>query len=73
LRFALYDLVPQSARLVFERQRFVSTTVDEVYQAMRNNPGLPNKDNFLATLNSKLKARLNLKFSQPVRPESASV
>lgn len=63
LRFALYDLVPQSARLVFERRRFVSTTVDEVYQAMRNNPGLPDKDEFLAALSSKLRARLNLKFS----------
>jgi hypothetical protein len=29
---------------------------------MRNNPSLPKKDQFVATLNEKLKARLNLKF-----------
>lgn len=62
LRFALYDLVPQDARLVYKHQRFVSTTVDEVYQALRHNPGLPNKDEFLTALKFKLKARLNLNF-----------
>ena len=44
--------------------RFISTTVDEVYQAMRNNPGLPNKDEFVQKLNTKLQARLSVRFSQ---------
>jgi len=43
-RFALYNLVPQVDRLTLQPGRIVSTTVDEVYQAMRNNPGLPSKD-----------------------------
>jgi len=43
---------------------FISTTVDEVYQAMRNNPGLPNKDEFVQKLNTKLQARLSVQFSQ---------
>jgi len=41
---------------------FISTTVDQVYQAMRNNPGLPDKDNFVQHLNAKLKARLDVRF-----------
>ena len=50
--------------------RFISTTVDEVYQAMRNNPGLPDKDEaaslprFVQRLNTKLQARLSVQFSQ---------
>jgi hypothetical protein len=37
---------------------------DEMYQAMRNNPGLPNKDEFVQKLNAKLQARLSVRFSQ---------
>ena len=44
------------------RSRFVSTTVDEVYQAMRNNPGLPDKDEFVQKLNTRLQARLGVQF-----------
>jgi hypothetical protein len=50
--------------------RLISTTVDEVYQAMRNNPGLPNKDEaaslpeFLQKLDTKLQARLSVQFGQ---------
>ena len=39
-------------------------TIDEVYQVMRNNPGLPNKDDFVQKLNTKLQARLSVRFSQ---------
>ena len=63
-RFALYDLVHQDNRLALTPTRFISTTVDEVYQAMRNNPGLPNKDEFVRRLNTKLQARLSVQFSQ---------
>jgi len=31
---------------------------------MRNNPGLPNKDEFVRKLNTKLQARLGVQFSQ---------
>jgi hypothetical protein len=50
------------------RSRLISTTVDEVYQAMRNNPGLPNKDDaaslpeFVQKLNTRLQARLSVQF-----------
>jgi hypothetical protein len=36
--------------------------VDEVYHAMKNNPGLPSKDRFVTVLNAKLKAKLGLTF-----------
>ena len=57
-------------RLALIPTRFISTTVDEVYQAMRNNPGLPNKDEaaslpkLVQKLNTKLQARLSVRFSQ---------
>lgn len=62
-RFALYNLVHQDECLTLSPSRFISTTVDEVYQAMRNNPNLPDKDKFVQHLNNKLKARLNVQFS----------
>ncbi len=59
-RFALYNLVPKGNRLSFEGTRFVSTTVDEVYRAMRNNPGIPKKDEFVDRLNAKLRLELSI-------------
>jgi hypothetical protein len=59
-RFALYDLIPDNERLTLHSTRYVSTTVDEVYQAMRHYPGMPDKDQFVATLSKKLKLKLNV-------------
>lgn len=61
-RFALHKLSHRDSLLALTPTRYVSTTVDEVYQAMRKNPGLPNKDKFVEVLNAKLQARLNLRF-----------
>jgi len=61
-RFALYRFVRKDDRLALIPTRFISTTVDEVYQAMRNNPGLPDKDEFVQKLNTKLQARLSVQF-----------
>ena len=61
-RFTLYNLVRKGNRLTLTPSRFVSTTVDDVYQAMKNNPGLPNKDIFVKVLNVKLKAKLDVTF-----------
>ena len=58
-RFALYDLVPNRGRLTLTPTRYISTSVDEVYRAMRNNPALPGKDAFVDGLNRKLKLRLS--------------
>lgn len=56
--FALYDMVKKGDRLTLTPTRFISTTVEEVYQAMRNNLAVPNKDKFVKTLNEKLRLRL---------------
>lgn len=61
-RFALYRFARHDALLTLTPTRYVSTTVDEVFQAMRRNPGLPDKDRFVDVLNIKLHAKLNLKF-----------
>ncbi|MFZ2421448.1 MAG: NotI family restriction endonuclease [Anaerolineae bacterium] len=62
-RFALYGLVPHEGRLTLKSTRFVSTTVDELFHAMRHNPGLPDKQTFVNSLNVRLHARLKLNFS----------
>ncbi len=59
-RFALYALALQGKRLSLVPTRFVSTAVDEIYQAMRHSRSLPDK--FVKTLNTKLQARLSVKF-----------
>lgn len=56
--FALYDMGPNGDRLTLTPTRFISTTVEEVYQAMRNNPAVPNKDTFVQKLNERLRLRL---------------
>ena len=57
-RFALYNLVGERERLTLAPTRFVSTTVDEIYQAIRNKPGMPDKDEFVLRLNAKLRVGL---------------
>ena len=57
-RFALYSLLPRGERLALEATRVLSTSVDDLYQAMRNNPGIPTKDAFVQALNHKLQLRL---------------
>jgi len=61
-RFALQEYSSEGNKITLHATRFVSVSVDEMYQAMRNNPGLPGKGQFVASLNDKLKARLSLKF-----------
>jgi hypothetical protein len=62
-RFALYDLEPNEDRLTLIRKRIISVSVDEVYQAMRNNPGAPDKDAFVASLSRRLQAKLKLQIT----------
>ncbi len=69
-RFALYALEPANGvdeRFDLNLRRFVSITVDEMYQAMRTNPGLPSKEQFVRGLNARLRARLGVHFSRSAR------
>ena len=61
-RFALYNLVQHEDRHNLVLSRIVSASVDEIYQAMRNNPSAPTKDAFVALLNKKLRAKLRLEI-----------
>ena len=60
-RFALYNIVPNQDRLTLTSTRFVSTSVDEIYRAMRSNPAMPGKDAFVRSLNNKLQLKLSVK------------
>ena len=60
-RFALYNLVEDDDELRLQHSRYISTSVDEIYQAMRNNPHIPDKDAFVSRLNAKLRLSLNMR------------
>lgn len=62
-RFALYNLAEDKDELRLQHSRYISTSVDEVYQAMRNNPNIPDKDNFVSHLNTKLRLSLSMRSS----------
>jgi hypothetical protein len=62
-RFILYDLEPMQDRLMLKRKRIISVSVDEVYRAMRKNPGAPDKDAFVASLTRRLQAKLKLQVT----------
>ena len=57
-RFALYNLVPRDGGLELTFKRFISTSVNEVYRAIRNKPDMPKKDDFVKHLNAKLQIKL---------------
>ncbi len=61
-RFALYNLIPDGDIYRLKRSRLISTTVEDVYLAMRNNPEMPTKDSFVQHLNNKLRLRLSVRF-----------
>lgn len=63
-RFALYALELADSRFDLTLRRFVSITVDEMYQAIRTNPGIPRKDQFVRGLNARLRARLGVHFAR---------
>ena len=61
--FALYDMERNGDHLTLKHTRFISTTVDQIYKAMRNNSALPKKDKFVEKLNKKLNEKMRLKLS----------
>ena len=59
-RFSLYDFDHSGNQIKLTPTRLISTTVDEVYLAMKNNPNLPDKQQFIDSLGTKLRAKLSL-------------
>ena len=60
-RFALYNLVEDGDTLTLQHSRYISTSVDDVYRAMRNNPNIPDKDAFVSRLNTRLRLSLSMR------------
>ena len=63
-RFALYNFEKRDNRLFLKFEKFISTSVDEVYRAMCSNKNLPNKDKFIQQLNVKLESQLKFDINQ---------
>ncbi|MEA3339182.1 MAG: NotI family restriction endonuclease [Chloroflexota bacterium] len=64
--FAIYDLVQGAGTYALTLQRFVSASVDALFAALRQNPNIPDKDQFVAKLQTKVergKANLHLTFT----------
>jgi hypothetical protein len=52
--FALYDLKSQAGRLTLARSRSLSATIDELFYALRYNPNIPEKDEFIGALKKRI-------------------
>lgn len=61
-RFTLFNLVSVGDVMELQFSKFVSVTVEEIFQAMLNNPGLPDKDSFVEKLGEKLRLRLSVDY-----------
>jgi hypothetical protein len=63
ITFAVYDLVQRTDTYVLTRQRFVSASVDALFAALRQNPNVPEKEQFVAKLRAKIeKGKPHLRF-----------
>jgi len=63
--FVVYDLLPDANMYTLTLQRFVSASVDAMFQALRENPNIPGKDQFVKRLKAyidKKKPSLRLRF-----------
>ncbi len=58
LRFALQDISAKMEKGKIMPTRYVSASVDEIYQALRNDSGLPGKEQFMVALSNRLKTTL---------------
>ena len=70
-RFAIYDLPVNGDEFQLTATRLVSSTVDQMFKAFRNNPNIPPVGEFKNRLREKLMAHVNLKMefdlaTQPV-------
>ncbi len=63
--FAVYDLVRGMEAYVLTLQRFASSSVDALFTALRQNPNVPEKDQFVAKLQARMEQQqphLHLSF-----------
>jgi hypothetical protein len=60
--FAVYNLVGQEKRFELVASRMTSASIDQLFNAFRNNPDIPSKDEFIGVLQSKIDAEMHLKL-----------
>jgi len=60
--FMIYDLKQQAGKYDLFQTRIESSSIDDLFNAFRNNPDIPSKQDFIKKLNTKLKAKLELKL-----------
>jgi len=60
--FMIYDLKQQAGKYDLFQNRIESSSIDDLFNAFRNNPDIPSKQDFLKKLNAKLKAKLELRL-----------
>ena len=58
--FMIYDLKRQADCYQLTNTRIESSTIENLFNAFRNNPNIPSKDKFVDALNKKLKAQIQL-------------
>jgi hypothetical protein len=58
LRFALQDISAEMDGVKIKPARYISVSVNEIYQALRNDSGLPGKAQFIAALSNRIKRTL---------------
>ena len=60
--FVIYDLEDSDNKYQLNQTRIRSSTIDNLFNAFRNNPNIPSIEEFVCKLESKLKAKLELKL-----------
>ncbi|MGD0651447.1 MAG: NotI family restriction endonuclease [Verrucomicrobiia bacterium] len=73
--FALYDLKSGKDRFEMVASRKISATMDQLFDAFRNNPNIPSVDAFLAGLKQKIEteAQISLQLGRPSRTGAVDV
>ncbi|MDY6986863.1 MAG: NotI family restriction endonuclease [Thermodesulfobacteriota bacterium] len=61
--FAIYDLKSEKGKYNLFQTRIESSTIDNLFEAFRNNPNIPPKDAFVDKLQTKLRAKMQLKLN----------
>jgi hypothetical protein len=73
--FALYDLVRSTNKFDLVATRNTSASIDRLFGAFRTNPNMPQQEDFVAALQSKVaaEAQLSLQLEPPTKPASVDV
>ena len=60
--FAMYNLVSGEKKFELAASRMTSASTDQLFNAFRNSPDIPSKDEFIGVLQSKIEAEVHLKL-----------